>query len=668
MHSMDIPPKLRYFQYYFAFSFRLPFGCQDIIMSFEKELRGKFPDIVFAKLPSPSEHPRWIDHGFQPGRQILPKGHVRVEGHRPFEIAVIMDRDIRVTLRDGVNIYVDLFRPADSDTGKEPVIIAWSPYGKTGTGTQNPPSLPAVWACLLIENFRVFECRTYSAFFMRSYAIKALDPADWCERGYAILQVDARGAGHSEGNISWWGTQVSINVVRLSIPMDIYDYNPARLWREASNTDGSRRGNSWLAVSQVNFAARFSHPALKAIAPWEGKIDLYRDQLGRGGKPHIKQFHQMLLKGFAGRSLSRRIGPGYVEDIWEMIQKRPLFDDYWETKRVPVENIDVPTYVVASFASMLHVKGSFQTFRTAKTSHKWLRVHPYFEWYDLYRKDVNDDLQRFFDHYCKGLDNAWENTPPVRLSLIGFHNSPARTVIERPENEFPLARQQLRKLYLDTKSRTLQWDPVTSEDTASYEGHSLGDTVVSRTQSPPLFHSCNFVVHFRQATEIAGYSKVVLFMSCKEHDDMDVAVQIRKIDAHGQLLEHVNYPCPVPYEDLPHVNITKQLGPQGFLRASHSISREGEDVPNDVSYSHRKTAPIEPGTIVKLEIPLWPMGMVFAPGEGIMLRVSGHDMCHPETEGCRILAPEDDNVGMHNIHSGGQYDSFLVLPFIPAKA
>jgi predicted acyl esterase len=32
---------------------------------------------------------------------------------------------------------------------------------------------------------------------------EAPDPAEWCGRGYAIINVDARGAGFSEGNISF---------------------------------------------------------------------------------------------------------------------------------------------------------------------------------------------------------------------------------------------------------------------------------------------------------------------------------------------------------------------------------------------------------------------------------------------------------------------------------
>lgn len=50
-----------------------------------------------------------------------------------------------------------------------------------------------------------------------------------------------------------------------------------------------------------------------------------------------------------------------------------------------------------------------------------LRVHPYQEWYDLYQESTNDELQKFFDKYTKGLDNGWELTPKVRVSLLRFN-------------------------------------------------------------------------------------------------------------------------------------------------------------------------------------------------------------------------------------------------------
>lgn len=147
---------------------------------------------------------------------------------------------------------------------------------------------------------------------------------------------------------------------------------------------------------------------------------------------------------------------------------------------------------------------------------------------------------------------------------------------------------------------------------------------------------------------------------------MDVAVQIRKINAQGQPLKHLNYPCPVLEPEVPDLNTAKTLGPQGFLRASHrgTLDRSKSSSDVDLFYSHRFSEKIKPGTKVKLEIPLWPIGMVFAPGEGIMLRVSGHDMCLPEIPMCKLDEPDDENVGNTTLHTGGEYDSSLTLPFI----
>lgn len=84
----------------------------------------------------------------------------------------------------------------------------------------------------------------------------------------------------------------------------------------------------------------------------------------------------------------------------------------------------------------------------------------------------------------------------------------------------------------------------------------------------------------------------------------------------------------------------------------------------EVVYRHDKREPIPLGKIVDLEITLWPMGMVFAPGEGIMLRVAGYDMCYPDTDRIKPAYDNNENVGHHTIHTGGKYDSQLILPFI----
>ncbi|KAF5709983.1 esterase [Fusarium globosum] len=576
-----------------------------------QKIQELFPDVIISKITSAPEHPRYNYDGFNPGRRVLEAGHVRYPGRRPFGVRTIYERDQAITVRDGARLYADIFRSESSDTEPVPCILPWSPYGKTGTGPQNYDFMAPFRAGIALDRTSGYE------------KFEAPDPAEWAERGYAVLNIDARGAGHSEGVIARWGIQEAEDIY------DVIDWLSKQPWCNGSVV---MAGNSWLAISQINFASRMHHPALKAIAPWEGYTDLYRHYVARGGRPHIPGFHRMISNGLAG--------PEGVENVVAMLEKHPLFDEYWEAKRIPVENIDnIPMYVVASYSSMLHTYGSFQTFRQARTEKKWLRVHPYQEY------------------------TNWEfSTPRVWLSLLGFEadGSSATTVIERPEQSYPLTRQKLRTLYLDGTTGNLVDLRPDQECIQPYEGRSLDDGLT-------------FTTTFDVATELAGYPKAVLHMSCPDHDDFDVVVQIRKTDNKGRQLSHLNYPCPVHIEEVPDVNTAKTLGPQGFLRASHHVSLNGDGGPvvsddvsreTDVLYSHRVRQPISPAAIVRLEIPIWPIGMVFAAGEGIALNVSGHDMCLPETDLCRLREPEDQNVGRHYVHTGGKYDSHLVIPVI----
>jgi len=400
----------------------------------------------YIQLIPPEQHPMFHYNGFKPGTTVLLKGHSKSPGRKPFSVDTVYERDTSVPMRDGVQLYTDVFRPKDSETHTVPAIILWSPYGKTGTGVQQYDSMGPFRCGVALDSTSGYE------------KFEGLCPAEWCGRGYAIVNIDARGIGMSGGNMTFWGQQEAEDIY------DTIDWLSKQPW---CNGAVAMAGNSWLAVAQINFASRLSHPALKALAPWEAMNDPYRDNIGRGGVPTDPGFLMMMLHGFSGSNRA--------ENIAAMLQKRPLFDAYWESKRIKVEEIDkVPLYLLASYSSAFHSRGSFDTFRRAKTEQKWLRVHPFQEWYDLYSQEATDDLQRYFDRFCKGIANGWENdTPPIRLTVLGFHGSPAKTIINRPELEYPLARQKLRTYYLDASTKSLKLDPPQNLTTASHESHDL---------------------------------------------------------------------------------------------------------------------------------------------------------------------------------------------------
>lgn len=614
-------------------------------MSTTEKLKSRFPDLNFVKPIQVENHPRYkpFNVEFKPEHVMLPKGHAKEDGRRKMLVDSVLERDTKIPLRDGLHVYGDIFRPASSDETRVPAVICWSPYGKFSISLDNAwhrSGVPKDWT----SGYETFE---------------GLDPADWCRRGYAVVNVDARGCQFSEGTYFFWGEQEAEDI------HDTIDFLSKQPWCNGSVCMG---GNSYLAKAQVNYASKQSHPALKALAPWEGFTDIYRQLFRRGGFAMHNIFAAGYQWGVAGKH--------EVEDIAKMIKTRPFFDDYWADKYDEVSKIDVPLYVLASFNNPFHVQGSFDTFRHARSTKKWMRVHSSFEWYEMYEPKSNNDLQRFFDRYCKGIMNGWESdTPPVRLSIYGVGSVP--NVVERPETEFPLARQRLEAFYLDAATKTLHSSRRDSESSISHESHgfnapssvsfaaSIIETFLLFTKLTNLLQ--DFIVKFSEYTEVAGYAKVRLWMSCKEKDDMDVVVQLRKIDSKGNLLAGLNFPAPVPESEAPEAETAKTYGPQGFLRASAAASRDkARSSPDgqEVFYRHDREDKIAPGTVVPLDITLWPMGMVFAAGEGIMLRIAGHFLSAPVVEAMKPKATDDENVGQHHIHTGGKYDSRLILPVV----
>ena len=182
---------------------------------------------------------------------------------------------------------------------------------------------------------------------------------------------------------------------------DIIEFIAALDWCTGSVT---MAGNSWVATTQW-VAAIQKPPSLKCIAPWEGFTDKYRDVVYRGAIPKRDFVSFIFDKTIRGRQKR--------EDLAKALDQWPLMNAYWEDKALDTSVIDIPIYVLASYCSGIHVPGSIRGFNSAKTKDKWLRIHLVQEWFDLYRKESIDDLQKFFDRYVKGLDNGWEKTSPV---------------------------------------------------------------------------------------------------------------------------------------------------------------------------------------------------------------------------------------------------------------
>ena len=175
---------------------------------------------------------------------------------------------------------------------------------------------------------------------------------------------------------------------------------------------------------------------------------------------------------------------------------------------------------------------------------------------------------------------------------------------------------------------------------------------------------------FPERTTLAGFSKIRLFVSCRDHNDLDVYVMIRKLSVNGELMEQSNVPLhELPpdvktVKDVKDVSPCKYLGPIGMLRASHREFDPEKSTEYWPFHTHRRADFVNPGDIVELNIGIWPMGIVFEKGEGMRIIVSGCDMRLPEWDNPHVAYKEPvPNKGKHNIHLGGQWsDSYILIP------
>lgn len=576
--------------------------------------------------------------GFRQETVVLQEGSVRREGAKPLACDILLERDVHIKLRDGVTIYADVFRPTD---GKPcPAILAWSPYGKE-IGGQMLDDVPGragvpVDATSGLEKF------------------EGPDPAYWVNHGYAIVNVDKRGAYMSEGNLLYWGHEDALD------GCDVIEWIASQNWCTGKV---GMSGNSWLTVSQWFIAAeRPEH--LAAIAPWEGFCDHYRESGTRGGIP-TPEFPEMIAETFSSAH-------GMLEDQPRMIVEKPLMCDYWQDKAARVENIEIPAYVVASYTNSVHTHGTFAGYRRMASKEKWLRVHNTQEWFDYYTPENVEDLRRFFDHYLKGVDNGWEQTPKVRLSVL---NPGGHDIVGRAEEEFPLARTVYRKLYLSAADSTLLTALPEQENVNTY-------------QSAADCHQVNYRYRMDKPTEITGYMKLHLWVAAPDNDDMDLSVRVEKLSKDGQ---------PIPDR------MGNRIVATGQMRVSMRQLDTLRTTESEPYYPFTTVQKLKPGEIVPVEIEIWPMGLFFEKGEILQLTVGAYqpekaaipfgsahitvpkedftympgqqpemmtlggnaDECADPAE--VVTSPATHNVGRHCIYTGGRYDSYLYIPEIPAK-
>lgn len=527
------------------------------------------------------------------------------------EFEITLERDVPVPMRDGIQLMSNVFRPAKP--GRYPVVLCLQPYGKDG--------FPADVHYARIPNTGLIRVSEWASW-------ENPDPVYWVPNGYVVISCDCRATNNSEGD--------HFDHFSKQMGEDFYDLVEWAAAQEWSNGKVGGNGASYLATTQWLGAAE-NPPHLKAIIPWEGFNDPYREHAFHGGIPDT---------GFFRNLWTRRMDPetGFVrkgathDNIVSAQTDRPLMDKFWRARHVDLSKITTPAYIVAGWATGgLHTRGTIEGFKQISSKEKWLEIHGRKEWEYFYCRQSLERQKRFYDYYLKGEQSGWDETPRVRFE-VRDRSYEGRV---RAADGFPVPDTDYRTLYLG-ENGSLSAEAA-AEGRVSYD--ALGNDGVTDRAA----FSCTF----EKAADIVGHIKVRLWVSCDAADDMDLHVSIRKFDRHG--LE-------VTFPDFQHYE--KGVVASGWLRVSHRELDEARTKPWQPWLKHERLLKLTPGEIVPVDIEIWPSGTGWKAGETLQLVVLGHDIIdYPP----RHAHKETVNTGRHIMHFGGGYDAHVLLPVLPAS-
>jgi predicted acyl esterase len=521
---------------------------------------------------------------------------------------VVLDRDVAVPMPDGIRLMVNVFRP-ESD-GPRPVILSVSPYGKDDLPQRWHGGLPGM-------DFGNVSVSEYAAF-------EAPDPAFWVPEGYVVIHGNVRGTWNSEGTLQWLSSQ------------DARDYAELIEWAATQPfCDGNVGlcGVSYLAMSQWAVAA-LNPPHLKAIIPWEGASDQYREFVYQGGLRETRffpRFYEYRLR--ASQNPAYPAGPDLVEES----KRHPLDDEFWAAMRPDLTAITVPALVCASWSDQgMHTRGSMEGFKQIASGRKWLYTHGRRKWEVFYSDEAKAAQLQFFDHFLKGRDNGMLGVPRVRLEVR--HTTDQYAV--RYESVWPVPRMRATTLYLDVEEAALVPEPRQKNATATYRSTPDGDAPAG---------SAEFGIRFDRDTELTGNIKLKLWITPLHADDADIFVGIRKIDASGAEVHFSGYQ-----------GYLGDIVAKGWLRLSERNLDPARSTPEQPWLTHASTQKLTAGDIVAAEIEVLPSSTLFEAGSTLQLVVQGHELINYPGFG------HDDTVnhGDHRIHAGGPYDSHLLIPQI----
>ncbi len=306
--------------------------------------------------------------------------------------AVQVDWDARITVRDGTELSANIWRPVASPDARRdrfPAILEMIPYGK--------------------DNWRRNADVTRGEWF--------------AARGFALCRLDVRGTGSSGG--------IAMDEYTADETRDGYD---AVEWLAAQPwCDGAigMWGISYGGFTSIQ-VAMLRPPHLRAIVPVMATDDRYLDDVHyRGGCVTVSELSQYAVSQVAMNAMPPDAsfrGPDWRSEWGDRLAATPpwLFawlrhqadGPYWRQGSLApdYDAIEVPIFNIGGWHDS-YVDPAFRMqARSPSPSHtlvgNWVHSWPHSASPGPNLDELHE-IARFFDRHLNGVDNGWDDEPPI---------------------------------------------------------------------------------------------------------------------------------------------------------------------------------------------------------------------------------------------------------------
>ena len=489
--------------------------------------------------------------------------HSPADVYAPAPGSIVIINDLEVTTRDGTVLRVNAYLPTGD--GPFPVLLCAHPYGK-----DNLPERKRGGGYSVSQQYRLLR-QPARLRFSSLTGWEAPDPAWWTGHGFAVVNCDLRGAGHSDGVCSLLSDQEGEDVY------DLIEWAGEQPW---SSGAVGMIGVSYLAISQWK-AAALRPPHLKAIVPWEGFTDAYRD-VARPGGIQENGFLKIWNRGLKAARLKY--------SLLEENTKRPLRDEWWQSLAPELSRIEVPALICGSFSdNNLHSRGSVRGFEQISSPARHLYTHRGGKWATFYSESALATQLSFLDHHLR--ETPAEPLPRVRLEVREDRD---RIVETRDESSWPPESVEWTPLHLTDAG--LRDTPPDHPGSITFDTHSGG---------------ARFGWTLPANTEITGPMALRLFIEADGSDDVDLFIGVEKWRGRTY----------VPFEGS--YGFGRDRITCGWLKASMRELDEARSRPFEPVPALLARRPLQPGQVVQVDIPLGPSATLFRAGEQLRLVVAG---------------------------------------------